>query len=438
MVLMYEQALFKNHRDGRPATIDEYRAGGGYQALTGALRGKYSGADLINLLKDSGLTGRGGAGFPTWRKWSFMRPDAPHPRYIAPNTDEMEPGTFKDRVLVNTDPHLVLEGIILAGYAVKAQKAFFFIRPSYELDAELIERETEVARQAGFLGKNLLGSDFSFDIVVHRSAGRYICGEASAMVQAIMGKRAHPLKTGHMTDHGLWNMPTLVNNAETLACVPLIIQNGGKWFKDLARTATGNGTKIFCVSGKVKKPGAYELPMGIPFREILENVAGGMSDGSEFKAFIPGGASTSFMPKQFLDVAMDIESLRKVGHRFGTGAIMVFDQNSCMVAATLNLTEYFARESCGFCTPCREGLPYIRDLLWRIENGDGKEEFIPMIREMAAHMDQSYCAFAPGAAQPILGMLNYFEDEIREHLSQRQCPFKEKYRPYKELWYPPE
>jgi NADH-quinone oxidoreductase subunit F len=434
---MYEQVLFKNRREGRPATLDEYRAGGGYQALATALK-SYSRDDLIGMLKDSGLTGRGGAAFPTWRKWNLLRPDAPHPRYIAPNTDEMEPGTFKDRVLVNTDPHLVIEGIILAGFAAAAQKAVFFIRPSYELNAELIEREVEVARQAGFLGKNILGSDFSFDITVHRSAGRYICGEATAMVQAIMGKRGHPLKKVHMTEHGLWNQPTIVNNAETLACVPHIILKGGKWFKGLARTETGSGTKIFCISGKVRKPGAYELPMGIPFREILENVAGGMLPGSEFKAFIPGGASTSFLPPQFLDVAMDEASLKKVGHRFGTGAIMVFNQNSCLLAAALNLTEYFARESCGFCTPCREGLPYIRDLLWRLEVGEGKEEFIPMIREMARHMDKAYCAFAPGAAQPILGLLDYFEEEIREHLSQRQCPFKDKYRPYKELWYPPE
>ena len=236
----------------------------------------------------------------------------------------MEPGTFKDRVLVNTDPHLVIEGIILAGYAIKAQKAFYFIRPTYEMDAQLIERELQVAREAGFLGQNILGSDFSFDIAVHRSAGRYICGEATAMVQAIMGKRPHPQKNVHMTDAGLWDRPTIVNNAETLACVPLVIRNGGAWFKSLARTETGAGTKLYCISGKVVRPGCYELPMGIPFREILEEVAGGMLPGSELKAFIPGGASTSFMPPKFLDVAMDIESLKQVGHRFGTGAIMVF------------------------------------------------------------------------------------------------------------------
>ena len=343
---------------------------------------------------------------------------------MAANTDEMEPGTFKDRVLVNTDPHLVIEGIILAGYAINAQKAFYFIRPTYEMDAQLMEREIQVAREAGFLGDHILGSDFSFDIAVHRSAGRYICGEATAMVQAIMGKRAHPQKDVHMTDQGLWDRPTIVNNAETLACVPLIINHGGAWFKNLARTATGAGTKLYCISGKVVKPGCYELPMGIPFREILEEVAGGMLPGSELKAFIPGGASTSYMPPKFLDVAMDSDSLKAVGHRFGTGAIIVFDQKTCILGATLNLINYFARESCGFCTPCRQGLPYIQDLLQRLENGEGEEEFIPMLREMAGHMDKAYCAFAPGAAEPVKGMLQYFEDEVREHIIQKKCPFK--------------
>jgi len=420
---MYEQALFKNRQEGRPATLDEYRAGGGYQALTDVIN-KLSPQDLIGLLKESGLSGRGGAGFPTWRKWSFVAENAPHPRYIGANTDEMEPGTFKDRVLVNTDPHLIIEGIILAGYAIKAQKAFYFIRPTYEMDAQLIERELQVAREAGFLGRNILGSDFSFDIVVHRSAGRYICGEATAMIQAIMGKRAHPQKTVHMTDKGLWDRPTVVNNTETLACVPLVIKNGGAWFKSLARTETGAGTKLYCISGKVVNPGCYELPMGIPFREILEGVAGGMLPGSELKAFIPGGASTSFMPPKFLDVAMDSDSLEKIGHRFGTGAIMVFGRNTCILGATLNLINYFARESCGFCTPCRQGLPYIQDLLQRLENGEGEEDFIPRLREMAGHMDKAYCAFAPGAAEPVKGLLQYFEAEVREHIIQKKCPFK--------------
>jgi NADH-quinone oxidoreductase subunit F len=436
--MKYEQALFKNRQDGRPATLDEYRASGGYQALADAIQKKYSRDDLIEMLKESGLKGRGGAGFPTWRKWSFLRKDAPHPRYIGANTDEMEPGTFKDRTLVNIDPHLVIEGITLAGYAIKAQKAFYFIRPTYEIDAQLVERECQAARDEGLLGNNILGSDFSFDIIVHRSAGRYICGEATAMVNAIMGNRAHPQKTVHMTETGLWGQPTIVNNAETMACIPLIVRNGGKWFKNLARTADGDGTRLYCISGKVKKPGCYELPSGIPFREILEEVAEGMLDGSELKAFIPGGASTTYLPAKFIDVPMDIQGLKDIGHRLGTGAIMVFDQKTCIVGATLNLIEYFARESCGFCTPCREGLPYVRDLLGRIERGEGKEEYITTLKEMGRLMDHAYCAFAPGAAEPLLGMLQYFEDEVREHISQRRCPFEGMDRPSRQLWYPPE
>lgn len=419
---MSEQVLLRNHRPDRPATFDEYRQSGGYEALEEVLK-KHSPEDVVQMVKDAGLRGRGGAGFPTGIKWEGIL-KAPFPRYVVCNTDEMEPGTFKDRVLVNADPHLCIEGMILAGYAASAKKAFFFIRPSYMQDADLVERELEVARQAGCLGRNILGSDFSFEIVVHRSAGRYICGEASAMLNAIMGNRPYPMRGGgHMTEGGLWNLPTLIDNVETLACVPNIVQYGAKWFRDLAATERGTGTKLYTISGKVRKPGCYELPAGTRFREILEESAGGMSEGSELKAFIPGGASTPFLPRTFMDVRMDYDDLKEAGRRFGTGAIMVFDQNTCLVAATLNIIEYFARESCGWCTPCREGLPYIRDILWRIEAGEGGEEFIPILREMAQNMSHSYCAFAPGAVQPLIGLLEDFEEEIHEHRSHRACPF---------------
>ena len=408
-----------NRQTDRPLSFDEYRKNGGYEALIATL-GSRTPEEVRRIVLDSGLRGRGGAGFPTGRKWGFIGEE--YPRYLVPNTDEMEPGTFKDRVLVNVNPHLVLEGIILSAYAISAAHGIFFIRPSYEMDAELIERELAAAREARFLGNNILGSDFSFDLLVHRSAGRYICGEATAQVNAIMGRRPHPNKEVHMTDEGLWGKPTIVNNVETLACVPHILQKGPEWFKALARSQDGAGTKLYCVSGRVMCPGCYELPIGTPFSEILAE-AGGMSPGSELKAFLPGGASTSFMPTKFVDVQMDFEPLEETGNRLGTGAIIVFDHNTCLVGATLNLIEYFARESCGFCTPCREGLPYIRDLLWRIEVGDGREEFIPLLRQMANHMSLAYCAFAPGAAAPVLGLLNHFEDEIREHLSQKSCPF---------------
>ena len=432
-----ELVLLKNRREDRPATLDEYRASGGYEALALALK-NYAPRQIAEMVKDSGLRGRGGAAFPAGSKWLGVKEDAPHPRYVVTNTDEMEPGTFKDRVLVDADPHQAIEGSILAAYAVAAQRGIIFIRPSYEQGALLLERELEVARQAGFLGKNILGSDFSFDLTVHRSAGRYICGEATAQVNAIMGHRGHPLKGVHMAEQGLWGLPTLVNNVETLACVPHIIRNGPQWFRGLARSQTGSGTKLYAVSGKVNRPGVYELPMGTTLREIIEVHAGGMLPGCDFKACLPGGASTRYLPRQFYDLEMDFDPMKAVGQRLGTGAIIVYDHHTCFVGATLNLQEFFARESCGWCTPCREGLPYIRDLLWRIENGAGREEFIPRLREMAGHMAKSYCAFAPGAAEPVLSLLTYFEDEVREHISQKGCPFKDVEKPRPHLWYPPE
>jgi NADH-quinone oxidoreductase subunit F len=415
---MAEQVLLLNRQPDRPLTMEEYRAHGGYEALIETVQ-KRTPEEVRQAVLDAKLRGRGGAWYPTGKKWNFIGKD--HPRYIVPNTDEMEPGTFKDRVLVNVNPHLVLEGIILSGFAVSAAKGIFFIRPSYEMDAQLIEKELAVARDAGFLGQNILGSDFSFDLAVHRSAGRYICGEASAQVNAIMGKRPHPNKEVHMADTGLWNKPTIVNNVETLSCVPHILRKGPEWFKGLSRSPNDGGTKLFCISGRVSRPGCYELPMGTPLREILEE-AGGMSPGSEFKAFMPGGASTSIMHPKYQDTPMDYDSYKETGNPIGTTAIMIFDERTCLVGAALNLIQYFARESCGFCTPCREGLPFMRDLLQRIEEGEGKEEYIPMLKQMAHHMDKAYCGFAPGAAAPVLGLLRYFEEEVREHIVQRQCP----------------
>ena len=433
---MNELVLLKNRRaDRRAVTFDEYRSSGGYEALTETIRNR-SPNDIKAIVKESGLRGRGGAGFPAGIKWDSVRDGAPFPRYAVSNTDEMEPGTFKDRVLVHADPHMVIEGVILAAYAVRAEKGFIFVRPSYEGGAELLEKALEVAGDAGFVGKNILGSDFSFHLTVHRSGGRYICGESSAQLQALMGKRPHPQKGGPFeTEKGVWGLPTLVNNVETLACVPHILRHGADWFKNLAATESGAGTKLYCVSGKVQKPGCFELPIGTPLGDIINKYAGGMTPGSRFKACLPGGASTRYMKEDLWNVEMDFDALKKVGHRLGTGAVIVFDQNTCLVGATLNLMEFFSRESCGWCTPCREGIPYIRDLLWRIENGDGRESFIPMIREMAGHMSKSYCAFALGAASPVESLVTYFEDEIREHISQRGCPFHshERSEPYAEI-----
>jgi NADH-quinone oxidoreductase subunit F len=421
---MYPQVIFQNRKPNRIATIDEYRQSGGYQALTTAFQ-KHSPKEVQQIVLDANLQGRGGAGFPAGLKWKSVADDAPFPRYLITNVDEMEPGTFKDRIMTHADPHMIIEGTIIAGYSVSAQKGIVFVRPSYESSAFILEREIRIAKEAGYLGKNIMGSDFSFDLVVHRSGGRYICGEGTAQINAIMGMRAHPKQSPpRSTEKGLWDQPTVLNNMETLVNVPHIIRNGPEWFKALAKTKTSAGTKLYCVSGKVNRPGCFELPMGTPLREIIEEHAGGLLPGSEFKTCLPGGASTCFLGKEDYDVEMDFEGLKKCRNRLGTGAVIVFDQKTCLVGATLNLIEFFVRESCGWCTPCREALPFIRDLLWRIEAGEGREEFIPMLRRMSQHTWKSYCAFAPGATMPVTSLLDHFPDEIQEHISQKKCPFR--------------
>jgi NADH-quinone oxidoreductase subunit F len=417
------QVLFKNRQLGRPATIDEYRAGGGYEALAATI-GKRTPAEVIQLVLDADLRGRGGAGFPAGRKWQGVPVDHVGPRYVVINTDEMEPGTFKDRILVNVDPHLVIEGIVLCAYSIGASQGVFFIRPSYEGDAVLIEEQCRVARDNGYLGKNILGTDFSFDVHVHRSAGRYICGEASAQIKAISGLRPNPRKGGPRTAvKGLWDCPTIVNNLETLANLPGIVRNGPQWFKSLARSATGSGTKLYSVSGQVARPGCYELPIGTTLREIIFEHAGGMAPGKTFKTVIPGGASTPYLPEALLDLEMDFDPMRAAGQRFGTASLMVFSTDTCLVGATLSLMEFFARESCGWCTPCREGIPYIRELLRRIEGGEGTDEHLQMITDMLPVLDGAYCAFAPGAAEPVRGLLTHFMDEVRAHITEKRCPF---------------
>jgi len=421
---MYPQVIFQNRKPNRIATIDEYRQSGGYQALTMALQ-KYSPKEVQQAVVDANLQGRGGAGFPAGLKWKSVADDAPFPRYLITNIDEMEPGTFKDRIMAHADPHMIIEGTILAGYVVSAEKGIIFVRPSYESSALILEREIRIAQEAGYLGQNIMGSNFSFDLIVHRSGGRYICGEGTAQINAIMVMRAHPKQPPpRSTEKGLWDQPTVLNNIETLVNVPHIVRHGAEWFKGLAKTKASSGTKLYCVSGKVNRPGCYELPMGTPLREIIEEHAGGLLPGSEFKACLPGGASTCFLGKEDYDVEMDFEGLKKCRNRLGTGAVIVFDQKTCLVGATLNLIDFFVRESCGWCTPCREALPFIRDLLWRIENGEGREEFVPTLQAMCKHTWKSFCAFAPGATMPVESLLTFFGDEVHEHISQKKCPFK--------------
>ena len=418
-----EQPLFRHNRPGRCVTFAEYRAEGGFGALEKALAGM-SPAEVQQVVIDSGLRGRGGAGFPTGKKWSFVPRDLPGPRYLICNCDEMEPGTYKDRVLLEKNPFSLVEGITLAAYAIGVAHAFIFIRRGYEDAAQNCRRAIDEAKAAGLLGENILGSGFSLELDVHQSAGRYICGEETALMNALEGRRANPRsKPPFPAVKGLWGRPTVVNNVETLANVPSIVANGAAWFKGLARTPEAAGMKLFCVSGHVKNTACFELPLGMTLGEIIDGPCGGMLPGREFKACIPGGASTPFFTKEHWHVPMDFDTVARAGSRLGTGGIVVFDQDTCMVAATLNLTRFYARESCGWCTPCREGLPFVQEILARIEAGAGREEHLGILREHVQYLNYAFCALAPGAMGPVEGLLRLFEDEIREHIALGRCPF---------------
>jgi NADH-quinone oxidoreductase subunit F len=420
-----ELVLLKDNRPDGPETFADYRAAGGFEALQRALR-EMSPLEVQQVVIDSGLRGRGGAGFPTGKKWSFVPRDLPGPRYLICNSDEMEPGTYKDRVLLERNPWHLVEGLTLAAYVLGVSHAFIFIRRGYETPAVNLRQALAEAERAGFLGENILGSGFSLKIDLHVSAGRYICGEETALMNALEGKRANPrIKPPFPAVKGLWGGPTVVNNVETLSNIPSIVRNGAEWFKGLAATPEAAGNKLFCFSGHVRNTVCAELPLGMTLGEILEGPAGGMLPGRRFKACIPGGASTPFFTPEHLGVPMDFDAVAKAGSRLGTGAVVFFDQDTCMVAATLNLIRFYARESCGWCTPCREGLPFVREVLTRIESGHGEPEDVDILREHVKFLTYSFCPLAPGAMGPVDGLLRHFEEEVREHITRGKCPFRQ-------------
>ena len=354
-----------------------------------------------------------------------MPRNLPGPRWLVCNCDEMEPGTYKDRILLEANPYSLIEGLLLACYAIGVRHAFIFIRRGYEQAAANLRQAIGEARAAGFLGEKILGSDFACDIDVHVSAGRYICGEETALMNALEGKRPNPRKKPPFAaTHGLWNAPTVMNNVETLANLPAIISAGAAWFKGLAATPEAAGMKLFCLSGHLQNTRCFELPLGMTLGEIIDGPGGGMRSGSTFKACLPGGASTPYFTQAHWDVPMDFDAVAKAGSRLGTGGIVVFDQNTCMVAVTLNLVRFYARESCGWCTPCREGLPFVVHLLEKIESGAGREEDIAILREHVKSLNYAFCALAPGAMGPVDGLLRHFEDELREHIVTGKCPFR--------------
>jgi NADH-quinone oxidoreductase subunit F len=424
---MTETPLTKNIRPGAPPfDVKEYARAGGYQGLRKALT--MTPQQVIAEVKQSNLRGRGGAGFPTGLKWSFapLGEDAPHPKYLVCNADEMEPGTFKDRLLMEADPHQLIEGMIIAGYALEADVAFIFVRGEYVLSGERLTRAIAEAYEGRYLGHDILGSGYSLEMYVHMSAGRYMCGEETALLNALEGKRANPRsKPPFPPVVGLFGKPTIVNNVETLCCVPHILSHGANWFRGLSRTNDG-GTKLYGASGKVKRPGLWELPMGTPLREILYEHAGGMRDGVEFRALLPGGASTEFLTAEHLDVPMDFTEVQKFGSRMGTGTMIVLDDKTCPIGMTLNLTGFFARESCGWCTPCWSGLAWCERLLRAMEEGRGEDGDIEKLLFHTKFMapGHTFCALAPGAAEPLQSAIKYFRDDFESHIREKRCAWR--------------
>lgn len=424
-----ELPLTKNIRPGEePFNLKEYEKAGGYQASRKALR-SMSPQEITGMIKDSKLRGRGGAGFPTGIKWSLVPvdEDVPRPKYLIANTDEMEPGTFKDRLLLEGDPHQLIEGMIISAFAVQADVAYIFIRLAYFLAAERLKKAIAEAYDNNYLGKNIFGSRYSLELRLHISAGRYICGEETALLNSLEGKRAIPrAKPPYATTVGLWGKPTVIDNAETLCNIPHIINHGADWFKGLSRSEGDGGTKIFGVSGKVKKPGFWELPMGTTIREIIEEHAGGMQEGLKLRGIIPGGASTDFLVEEHLDMKMDFDSLQKAGSRMGTGTMIVLDNQTCPVGMVHNLEQFFSRESCGWCTPCREGLPWVEKILYDIENGRGHPEDIEILEEQTLLLGpgHTFCALAPGAMEPLESALKYFREDFEQHIREKRCPWR--------------
>jgi NADH-quinone oxidoreductase subunit F len=383
--------------------------------------------EVTELVKKADLKGRGGAGFSAGLKWSFvpMGDDAPHPKYLVCNADEMEPGTFKDRVLMEGDPHQLIEAMIIVAYAIQANVGFIFLRWAYKVSERRLRVAIQEARAAGYLGENIHDSGFSFDLNIHSSAGRYMCGEETGLLNALEGRRAIPrAKPPFPQISGLWGKPTIVQNVETLCNVPHIINHGAEWYHGLGKTEE-SGTKLYGVSGRVKRPGCWELPMGTTIRELIEEHAGGMQDGHAFRGVLPGGASTDFLVEQHLDVPMDYGSIQKAGSRMGTGTMIVLDDQHCPVAMSVNLQVFFARESCGWCTPCRDGLPWIVQLLQSIEDGEGKASDLELLSMHTKYLGpgHTFCALAPGAMEPLQSALKYFKSDFERHVTEKKCPW---------------
>jgi len=413
--------LTKRFGTDQPWKIANYERLDGYAGLRKALT--MEPAAIIAMVKDSNLRGRGGAGFPTGMKWQFIPQDNPKPKYVVVNADEGEPGTCRDLPLMMNDPHSMIEGIIIACFAVRANRAFVYIRGEAVHAIRRVAAAVQEARAAGYLGANILGSGFDCDIVVHAGAGAYICGEETALLDSLEGRRGQPrLKPPFPATNGLYDSPTVVNNVGTLASVPYIVLGGADWYKALGPEGSP-GTSIYSLSGRVKNPGQYEAPMGTTLRELLE-LAGGMSRGKELKFWTPGGASCPLLTREHLDLPLDFDSVVKAGSMNGTSAVQIFDEDDCVVRATLKWSQFFKHESCGKCTPCREGTYWYVGIYERLERGEGTEEDLATLLDLSDNiLGRSFCALGDGATSSVSSSIKYFRDEYVAHFENKGCPF---------------
>ena len=401
--------------------IEVYESVGGYAGLRKTLS-EYKPADVIEVVKKSGLRGRGGAGFPTGMKWSFVPKTIGKPIYLCVNADESEPGTFKDRLLIEKDPHQLLEGTIISAYALDCHQAFIYIRGEFFYGARVLEKAISEAYAKGYLGKNILGSGYDLDLLVHRGAGAYICGEETALLESLEGKRGHPrLKPPFPAVVGLYKCPTVVNNVETLANIPHILNNGAEWFAGIG-IERNTGTRLYAVSGHVEKPGVYEFPMTVTLRELIYDHCGGIQGGRKLKAVIPGGSSVPIFTPDQVDVRMDYDSVAKAGSMLGSAGVVVMDETTCMVKAVRRITRFYAEESCGQCTQCREGTEWLYQILTRIEMGKGRAGELEILLDLCTNMKgRTICPLSDAAAMPVESYIQKFRDEFAAHIDQQRC-----------------
>ena len=418
---MATKILTRNLHVANLQQIAVYESLGGYRALSKALK-EYAPAEIIDIVKKSGLRGRGGAGFPTGMKWGFVPKDSGKSVYLCVNADESEPGTFKDRVIIEKDPHQLIEGIIISAYALGCHHAFIYIRGEFVYGAGVLDRAIAEAYDKGYLGKDILGSGFDVDLTVHRGAGAYICGEETALLESLEGKRGHPrLKPPFPAVVGLYGAPTVINNVETLANVSHIINNGAEWYASIG-VERNAGTRLFGVSGHVRRRGVYELPMGTPLRELIFDHCGGLRDGRKLKAVVPGGSSVPVLTADQVDVRLDFDSVAKAGSMLGSAGVIVMDDSTCMVKAALRISRFYAEESCGQCTQCREGTEWMYRILRRLENGRGKSGDLELLLDICAQMKgRTICPLSDAAAMPIESYIQKFYDEFAAHIQEQRC-----------------